>query len=736
MTLLEACANETVDASALPNGDHTLENNDLLLYALHDNVSNSLGTVFDLSPNPVFGLMPGMTTGTTYYISPIAGPNNGSGAIDMGHLCFGVAQGSPVIFHDIPQAVISGGASICSGETASLTFNFNAGTAPFDVTYTDGASFFDLPDIMDGHTLLVTPSSTTTYSIVSVSDNTDATCQGFGSGIATIEINQVPTANGLNFICNATNTEYQVQFEILGGDAATYTVGGGTGTLDNGIFTSDWIPNGTPYSFVIDDANACGPSTESGNHICDCATATVTMDRDPLLICEDVDAIASFSGVPVLDGNDALGFVLHDSPDITIGTVYATNDQALFSYDPSLTYGQTYYISAVVGDDDGSGFPVLDSNMDPCLAIAPGQPVIFTEIPTGGIQGTASICDGSSTDLVFNLTGTGPFDLTYTDGTTAVDLENINDGHTITVTPTENTTYTLLALSLSNAPSCAGTIDPTTADAVIDLIELPRVENLVVNCNVAGTDYFVTFDISGGDANNYFVDGDPGILTGSSFVSNWKQSGSTYRFEISDGTICAPIIIEDVGLCNCTPDIRPDIRIVENISCPGDADGILAVTNVNGEAPFSFEWNNGATATTQEGLSEGMYFVTMTDDNGCISVDSLFLTDPDSIRADIITTPVTCYGENDGTLTILNVTGGAGDYEYELDANVSYIDNEFLRMTAGTYRATITDALGCSWEQEATVETPDEIIVDLGETKIINYGDSIQLEASFNQAID
>jgi len=105
-----------------------------------------------------------MISGTTYYISPIAGPDIGNGTIDMGHLCFTVGIGVPVVFHAIPSATISGDASICRGDQATLTFNFSTGTPPFDVVYTDGTNNFTLEDITDGVTTLVDPILNTSFS--------------------------------------------------------------------------------------------------------------------------------------------------------------------------------------------------------------------------------------------------------------------------------------------------------------------------------------------------------------------------------------------------------------------------------------------------------------------------------------------------------------------------------------------------------------------------------------------
>ncbi len=53
----------------------------------------------------------GMNTGTTYYISAIAGPDDGSGNVDRNHTCFSISSGTPVIFRELPVASISGGSN-------------------------------------------------------------------------------------------------------------------------------------------------------------------------------------------------------------------------------------------------------------------------------------------------------------------------------------------------------------------------------------------------------------------------------------------------------------------------------------------------------------------------------------------------------------------------------------------------------------------------------------------------
>lgn len=66
---------------------------------------------------------------------------------------------------------------------------------------------------------------------------------------------------------------------------------------------------------------------------------------------------------------------------------------------------------------------------------------------------------------------------------------------------------------------------------------------------------------------------------------------------------------------NESEDISCSTSLVSSESCNGN-DGVLSVNASGGSGNYSYNWSNGATSSSINGLSSGNYFVTITDDCG------------------------------------------------------------------------------------------------------------------------
>ncbi len=539
---INTCGNGPV-SGIYDNTNEFLDGDDALVFMLHSGNGTSViapivgeyatpdNIVFD--PNT-------MTYGTTYYLSAVAGNASGN-SVDLMDACLSVSLGTPITFFEIPTATLSGITSVCLGDDADLTVVFT-GEAPWSIIYDDGVSLDTINGInANPFTLTVTPGSAglNTYCLTAMTDNN---CDGDVSGCGDVTVHTGVEVSDLAWNCNLTATAYVVTFTISGGDPSSYFVTGGTGTLVGGTFTSDEIPAGMGFSFTVDDANSCDPQTVSQTVVdCNCISDAGVMTSDTVSICGDGPITVPVADSTVLDANDVLLYYLHTGASSSLIGTIAINTIPEFTFDPNtMSYGTIYYVSSVVGDDDGNGGVNL---MDQCLSIAPGTPIVFFEIPTAAITGGIEICPGETAQLIIDLTGDSPWTVTI-NGTVYDSI--VGSPFILDVNPAITTVYQLTNVTDENC-------DDTVADEqTVTVHDPPTVALDSEDCNLTGTAYVVCFTISGGNPGGYQVTPNDGTLTGNQFCSTEIASGLGYSFSITDGFGCVEATISSPAVtCQC-----------------------------------------------------------------------------------------------------------------------------------------------------------------------------------------
>lgn len=155
-----------------------------------------------------------------------------------------------------------------------------------------------------------------------------------------------------------------------------------------------------------------------------------------------------------------------------------------------------------------------------------------------------------------------------------------------------------------------------------------------------------------------------------------------------------------------------------NTSCNGDCDGEATVDVVGGTAPYTFQWNDplSQTTATADSLCAGTYGVTVTDANGCVSVSTVVIDQPDVLAATTTANDVSCFGECDGSSTAFTI-GGTFPYFYSWDDPLNQSSLSATNLCPGPYTVTITDINGCIATAPVTIFEPTEITID---TIVIN----------------
>ena len=88
-----------------------------------------------------------------------------------------------------------------------------------------------------------------------------------------------------------------------------------------------------------------------------------------------------------------------------------------------------------------------------------------------------------------------------------------------------------------------------------------------------------------------------------------------------------------------------------NPSCNGHSDGSLSVIAGNGTAPYTYLWSDGSVGNSLSNLNAGMYYVLVTDANGCFEKVATSLNDPFNITFGGVT-HVLCPGGSNGQATV------------------------------------------------------------------------------------
>jgi gliding motility-associated-like protein len=129
----------------------------------------------------------------------------------------------------------------------------------------------------------------------------------------------------------------------------------------------------------------------------------------------------------------------------------------------------------------------------------------------------------------------------------------------------------------------------------------------------------------------------------------------------------------------------------------------------------------------------GLYILEVTNlENGCFANDTAVVTEReggiDSITYNVI--PVSCFGESDGGIEILEVDGGTPPFEYSFDGGSSFGSNPLSTgLSPGTYDLILRDVNGCEISEQMILEEPSELIVSLGNDRVVDFGEKVLLEA-------
>jgi len=555
-----------------------------------------------------------------------------------------------------PTVLINNGnpVVVCNGSTATLTasgastYVWDSGSTsnPINVTPAIPTSYYvvgtDINGCVGADTvtvqLVANPTANITANSTSICNGDNLTLQATGGGTYTWNDNS--TLDSL--VVNPTaNTIYSVIVDVGGcldtanfpvtvnplpsitisgnnpiciGNADTVIASGGvsynwnTGSLVNSTIVS---PTSTStYSVVVTDVNGC----------IDSSTTSVVVNPLPIInilgnniICQGGSTTLTATG----------------------GNSYVWNNGSVLSSISVSPIADTTYL-------------VTGTNANGCSDTSS----IYIQVvanPTASINGINTVCYGNSTTLTASGGGTYLWN-------------NGNTSASINVTPTNNTTYSVVV-------DLGGCKDSTTQLVTVNPLPIVTITGNDTICDGQSA----TLTATGGGSYLW----NTGSSTNSIVVS--PTNNSTYTVVVTDANTCV-----DSSTINVIVNTNPIALISgSTIICQGNATSLLA------SGGSSYSWSTGATTSliSVSPLINTNYSVAVTNGNGCIDSTSVLIQVVPNPTATITGNDSICFG----TATTLTATGG-GTYQWSNGAATSSIN---ISPAVTTNYSVIVNVGGC-----------------------------------------
>lgn len=505
-----------------------------------------------------------------------------------------------------------------------------------------------------------------------------------------------------------------IKSPVCGSGQGQWTVFGATlpASCDNNPSVQiaiDWVSNGdnigTDPSIAVN--NIVVTSSSTGGSSCS-ATATITLN-DPAVLslstvvadenCGQADGAVDLTvsgGTAVYTYNWSNAETTEDINNLTAGTydVTVTDNNGCVALQPAVVGsvgGATVTLNSVTDVDcNGAATGAIDIDATSANLTCSSSTVVINEVlvnVTGVGDGTGCgnpiTGDPLSAEFIELI---GPAGLNIgcyilTDGDWTI---SIPPGTTI---PGDG----IFTIGNNNTPfhTNSGTtfdLDANSCGCFTDSCQLMIFTN--------GGEYLAIYDATG-----TFIDG---LLYGSPSTGNTPPSGINTN---------ASGVINTAGLGGCVSSVTIPpasafntvavsiegfsyVRVPDGAGNSFTTDSISPnACNDSGLPTLDYLWSTGDTTEDVSGLVAGVYTVTVTDGNGCSTVESYTITEPSAITVttnSIVDATCTTLGSVD-----ISATGGTGSYSYLWDDLASQTTAIATGLAAGSYNVTITDANGC-----------------------------------------
>ena len=335
---------------------------------------------------------------------------------------------------------------------------------------------------------------------------------------------------------------------------------------------------------------------------------------------------------------------------------------------------------------------------------------------TPSLTTDATCNDDDGVITVNNTGGSGNFSYTISPNPASISLTgNVFSGvpsgvYTITITDMDTSCTAETTIALPEAVPPTFTTNPTEVTCF-------GYSSGSFEINVSGYSGAYNYEVF--DSANNSVTGVVGANTSTNPITVAGMQAGTFTVVLTETASPFCSATSTVIIASPTEALALTATETSSVTCDNTG-GTITATAIGGWGNYQYELTGDATVAystnnTFTNLSSGNYTVNVIDDGGCIASVNITLLDPAPINATFIpsTNLLSCFGDQDSSITITNVTGGQGsNYTYTLNtilptpsSSGPQTSNVFNNLGAGTYNVTIADGFNC-------VLTSVDIVID------------------------
>lgn len=464
------------------------------------------------------------------------------------------------------------------------------------------------------------------------------------------------------------------------GDSICSSCHTGTNSALDGTVTIDGVPSqvttGETYTLTVTVTNPNGNAVKAGFQLL-ALTGSNTNAGSMVALDPSTTEVKTVSGgknyfghspAQNFPGSNTLSFDVDWTAPATVGAI------------PQIKF----YASAVIanGNNQNSQDRVVSTNVFVPI-VASAAPLM---IDISNIVST-SCFDSSDGSATVNITGgVSPYNVVWSNGETGNPATQLPPGSfSVTVTDNANNTATVTA-DMPSPPEIILSCESTNT--------CPNSSNGSILLQTSGGTGTLNFIWSTGYQENFIEGLSPGTYT----ATVTDDNGCSATSECIVGAFSQITI-------NSTPN---------NPSCANVENGFINIQPVDGGAPYTFLWSNGAAIQNISNLAEGDYSVTVTDVFGCTATESYTLESPLPIEVtDVVIVHASCPDASDGSIS-LTISGGSAPYNFQWSNGFGGTGFSVTNanLAPGNYTITVTDLFDCVWTGSYSIHGPDPIVFD------------------------